>query len=76
MSTATQLRLIGIICLTLGLVYQAGGWRKFWIGLHNDVSDPAPLDPERPMWANSAFLIGLVLVLLSFVLQFSWVFYL
>jgi hypothetical protein len=75
MLTTTQIRLIGIIILTLGLVYRTGGWRAYWRGLKTTpVADAShipnrqglPLDPNRPPWARPAIWLGLFLLLFSF----------
>jgi hypothetical protein len=75
MTFTTQLRLWGLLFLTLGLVYRSGGWRAFWHGLKTTpVADAShvpnrrgmPLDPNRPPWATPALWLGLFLSSFSY----------
>jgi cytochrome b561 len=71
MTLTYTLRLFGLALLILGLVYQTGGWRAYWRGLHRNISDPPPLNPLRPTWSNTAATVGFLLVLLSFALEYA-----
>src|SRR5215469_8607663 len=49
MTTTTYLRLIGVVIVTLGLVYQTGGWHALWRGLKTTpVADASHIPNRRP----------------------------